>query len=358
VSASDNLSLSSLSLTGWSDLPPEVHRRILGSYVLSFLDLIRLAPTCKLFREAFLDRCDAEELWLSAVAPAIAGREFVDDLLLWLLPAWYEHYGDFPDCYGFGSPALELRGATNQPGPLRWTIVVWPSEGSGDGCGWVNLMETGRPNRKTIAYFEVDRKEKDLICEFDSSPPSRLVPLLSLLLLACKNVRASASAGHEGGIFSQLDVSIMPPYLGESAGQWRTYYHGVWNSAGDLQGEAQRGLLVLRMWIRRFWAATCDRTCRPSGLKFVWWEPPSPSLPPSSRWRPPISPSVPLPPLPCSPSLSPPLPLPGSPREGYVPFSNVCRVPLMGSVLCWSLVDEVFGAEVKLGHVGIEITRF
>jgi hypothetical protein len=61
-------------MTQWRDLPWEVQKSVLASRALSLGDLAKMAPLGKVFKEAYLERCTAEEQWLEHASQVAVWR--------------------------------------------------------------------------------------------------------------------------------------------------------------------------------------------------------------------------------------------------------------------------------------------
>eukprot|EP00884_Botryococcus_braunii_P017014 jgi/Botrbrau1/3997/Bobra.0016s0009.1 len=67
--------------TSSTELPEELLRRILETGALSLPELAKLAPTCKLFRVVYRERCKAEEVWLTEAATSFFSDATIEGVL-------------------------------------------------------------------------------------------------------------------------------------------------------------------------------------------------------------------------------------------------------------------------------------
>eukprot|EP00884_Botryococcus_braunii_P008837 jgi/Botrbrau1/17955/Bobra.50_1s0047.1 len=118
----------------WSQLPTDVQRLILQSQGLSLRDLARSALVSKLYREAFSLRFDADDQWLSGVAPSLFGQDVVEFFLEWLPRTGQHNHTD-----DNSAPVVDLTKGDALPTgdallSLECLVLKLPARGLGGGC--------------------------------------------------------------------------------------------------------------------------------------------------------------------------------------------------------------------------------
>eukprot|EP00884_Botryococcus_braunii_P000924 jgi/Botrbrau1/10832/Bobra.0025s0011.1 len=242
-------------------LPVEVVRRILQNPALSLADLAKLAPICKLFYEAYLERCAAEEKCLAESARAVFGSHVVDTLLRCLTHRRRKRRRSDPHAvqrYDLrqGDPmpsestlttllAAQLNThALGLMGPGQESNVTWFIGNYGDV--FIGLMVEGVP----MMHIQYGMCLK-LLCITATCAVSQAMPFLGLAHLACKQVAAGAprKTALRGWrmpmrklcLHSTLNLKRKLPFR-----------CSPWADARRAGPDGQRALATLHMWNRRF----------------------------------------------------------------------------------------------------------
>jgi hypothetical protein len=232
--------------SSFDNLHLDVKRHCLLNSPLQLHDVARAAVTCKQLRELYHERCAADEQWLEFVAVAVFGEEFVELVVSWLaspgddVPASFFARKSFDLTSGDTLPRFEdLRGLNHvdlmiptwgrpechrlDP-PFQVLLFrtfgsrkVWmqPSIASTSWLGkFVDLTLRGSETREFAIKFSV--------------LPALPVPVLGLVLMACKRVAALLATKADGP-------------------DQATQLHHSFRVHGQLEEEVRKALTILRM---------------------------------------------------------------------------------------------------------------
>lgn len=188
----------------WEDLPEPVQRLVLSRPMLSLRQLAKLATSCKLFEEVFLERYEADLAWLVECATSAFGQGMIGAALRFFSQEW--------DCLGNEvvrwDQIFDTEGADDSEGyttaveaPARGllgecggTIARWQFTKLSEDCGSVILITLGG-----LASFRAEAEGAQLNCYISAEYPCQIIPCLGLLHLLLKqawdcNVKRATSA--------------------------------------------------------------------------------------------------------------------------------------------------------------------
>eukprot|EP00884_Botryococcus_braunii_P010078 jgi/Botrbrau1/19071/Bobra.0788s0001.1 len=257
----------------WTELSPDLQRRILKSGVLSLPDLAKVAPCGKVFYEVYQDTFQAENAWLSEFAYKTFGQQLIDTLLqLFTCPPQKGRLGmrdrTFNLAEGEACPdmstllkldyAVLLVPACGLYGPGSQSVVRCCVGKSGHG--W--YLKLNEESGALYLGMELPTShprgslEANILFPEDWYYPAGVLPLLSVVHLACK---LAAKTPHT---LSQLmsaqllgqELPIRTLDCGKMLGlQWEQALLG--KPGQTVEREALRGLWVIRICNPEFWAS-------------------------------------------------------------------------------------------------------
>jgi hypothetical protein len=175
---------------------------------LSLPDLAKVGPSCKLFQEVLLDRCDADQRWLGDAAIEMFGRSVVDFLLQWLTRISWE-YND--PSWDRRTHVIDLTKGDTLPEwdaclVLEKVVLIAPARGLLDGnpqestvmwqlqCPWKDCTSDIKLLSDDAASGFVEIQTYHRLARFCKSAilaqgTTQMVACLGLLNLACKEMQ-------------------------------------------------------------------------------------------------------------------------------------------------------------------------
>lgn len=249
----------------WEDLPDPVQRLVLGSPVLSLRELAKLATLCKLFKEVYLERYEADLKWLVEAARTAFGQDMVDVAIRFFGRPW----GSCGTEAAQGCEDLDIEGAVETVAGYDCCTkkAEAPSLGFYRDCEaatvfWMFFRSIGSPLARSRAFHirspcrGICRAADDgtgLIYTIIVKSPCHVIPHLGLLHVILKegwerNARRATSAPvqhrleWERVLNFQVTVSKSPLRKGRL-------------SLHEVSGDVRRAISVLHMWTWRTWGS-------------------------------------------------------------------------------------------------------
>eukprot|EP00884_Botryococcus_braunii_P000956 jgi/Botrbrau1/10861/Bobra.0025s0039.2 len=220
----------------WPELPEPIQRLILRSPGWSLSALARLAPTCKMFLEAYHELAASEELWLVDSAVATFSQRVIDIVLHWVRPREGNSAAALEDMHrAFDMLEDNIQPADPRIDSMQRATLRTPSWGVLDGhknppIRWLVLQTTNgasiRMHSGEYRFVEISRwKGRRLEVWVKPVKQEEAASCIGLILLACRNAPAD-----EGLLFKWPFVD---------------------NEEDSMEPEARRALTALQTWYCR-----------------------------------------------------------------------------------------------------------
>lgn len=257
------------SAPGWNELPEDLQKHILKSPVLTLHAKARLVPTCKQYKEAFLEHRNAEECWLEEMTTSLFGPQTVSIVKRMLRNGWV----------AFQSPREELiltlevgQSIPEDSALLQQSMIKLPACGFPVAHPREIILRQSAGRRSFIVRTGLDRNPifmqgrpgkwwdcyagKWWDCYVRPCEEAEVAPCFGLAYLIFK-------AAFQGDATPSGDQVAMRRCQGSFKVHTIPSTNGMgvaaWNAACQFGEPAQRALSALHMWVRDF---DCrDRNC-------------------------------------------------------------------------------------------------
>eukprot|EP00884_Botryococcus_braunii_P001026 jgi/Botrbrau1/10924/Bobra.0025s0097.1 len=260
--------------TQWRDLPWELQKSVLASRALSLCDLAKMAPLGKVFKEAYLERCTADEQWLEHSAKSVFGASAVETLASWLpSPKWrHQSDGQKPvlSKLSEGEPWPDLSTAPrNRLNSVEQPARFVPTDPQLQNLTWImiwaNTLERGTVNLSDglpyNQFFRIGFRGRRLRINFQPRSAANIAPCLGLAYLACKKSAESLGRWKNKSASDRLgSVCVRGP---QGTFTW------PWSDVQGVPPDAQRAFSLMHMQTRTSWRGIFELS-----LEWNWrhWE--------------------------------------------------------------------------------------
>eukprot|EP00884_Botryococcus_braunii_P001024 jgi/Botrbrau1/10922/Bobra.0025s0095.1 len=243
-------------MTQWRDLPWELQKSVLASRALSLRDLAKMAPLGKVFKEAYLERCAAEEEWLEQATKSVYGTSAIDTLASWLSCQKSRHKSQGRNpvprelLLAEGEPWPDLRSTP----PRRYTLVYQPARflpgdpqpqnmwwGLYHGSKFRGVIKAGIPPTFDLQIFSLRCSGRLVWCDLSPTAAAQVVPCLGLAYLACKKAA------------EPLRTLRSPAAIQRLGTRWRYPRRAGLTSHWNQPGDAVRVLTLMKMRLGTSW---------------------------------------------------------------------------------------------------------